>query len=113
MRSQPPRAPSRLERLAAHAETEVAATPEEALEAAREVLRRKRFRVHAHDGRSLSSERGYLKETGNLLFHLALIFVIIGVAIGHLFGWKGDVIVPVGQGFANTLSRYDTFSPGP
>ena len=42
-----------------------------------------------------------------------LIGVIIGVAVGHLFGWKGDVIVPVGKTFANTLSPYDTFSPGP
>ena len=33
--------------------------------------------------------------------------------MGHLLGWKGDVIVPVGKTFANTLSRYDTFSPGP
>jgi cytochrome c biogenesis protein len=61
----------------------------------------------------VSAEGGYLKETGNLVFHLSLIFVIIGVAVGHLLGWKGDVIVPVGQTFANTLSRYDTFSPGP
>ena len=112
-RSRPPRAPSRLDRLAAHARAEVQAGPDEVLEAAREVLRGRRFRVHSHDGETVSSERGYLKETGNLVFHLALILVIIGVAVGHLFGWKGDVIVPVGQGFANTLSRYDTFSPGP
>ena len=39
--------------------------------------------------------------------------MIVGVGIGHLWGWKGDVIVPVGQTFANTLSRYDTFNPGP
>jgi cytochrome c biogenesis protein len=113
MRSQPPRTPARLERLAAHDTVEVDGTPEEALAAAEAALRGKRFRVARHDEESVSSERGYLKETGNLVFHLALIFVIIGVAIGHLFGWKGDVIVPVGQGFANTLSRYDTFSPGP
>jgi cytochrome c biogenesis protein len=113
MRSQPPRTPARLERLAAHDTVEVDGTPEEALAAAEAALRGKRFRVARHDDESVSSERGYLKETGNLVFHLALIFVIIGVAIGHLFGWKGDVIVPVGQGFANTLSRYDTFSPGP
>ena len=113
MRSQPPRTPARLERLAAHGTVEVDGTPEEALAAAEAALRGKRFRVARHDDESVSSERGYLKETGNLVFHLALIFVIIGVAIGHLFGWKGDVIVPVGQGFANTLSRYDTFSPGP
>ncbi len=112
MRSQPPRTPARLERLAAHGTVEVGGTPEEALAAAEAALRGKRFRVARHED-SVSSERGYLKETGNLVFHLALIFVIIGVAIGHLFGWKGDVIVPVGQGFANTLSRYDTFSPGP
>ncbi len=113
MRATPPRAPRRLERLGAHAQGKTAASAEDVLEVTREVLRDKRFRVHSHDGESVSAERGYLKETGNLLFHLALIFVIIGVAVGHLFGWKGDVIVPVGQGFANTLSRYDTFSPGP
>jgi cytochrome c biogenesis protein len=113
MRAQPPRAPGRLERLGAHAEREVAGSREDVLAAARAELRGRRFRVHSHDEHSVSSERGYLKETGNLVFHLALILVIIGVAIGHLFGWKGDVIVPVGQGFANTLSRYDTFSPGP
>ena len=39
--------------------------------------------------------------------------MLVGVAWGHLLGWKGDVILPVGQTFANTLSRYDTFSPGP
>ena len=63
--------------------------------------------------RSLSAERGYLRETGNLVFHLALIVVIIGVAIGHLFGWRGDVIVPVGQRSPTRSPRYDTFSPGP
>jgi cytochrome c biogenesis protein len=113
MRATPPRAPKRLERLGAHAEGEVSAEPEEVLSAAREVLRGRRFRVHTNDDGSVSAESGYLKETGNLVFHLSLIFVIIGVAVGHLLGWKGDVIVPVGQTFANTLSRYDTFSPGP
>ena len=73
----------------------------------------RRYRVHAHDDETLSAEKGYLRETGNLVFHVALIGVLIGVAWGHLLGWKGDVIVPVGKTFANTLSRYDTFSPGP
>jgi cytochrome c biogenesis protein len=113
MRSSPPRAPRRLDRLAAHASAEVAAEPSAVLGAAREALRGRRMRVDSHDEQSVSGEGGYLKETGNLVFHLALVFVIIGVAIGHLFGWKGDVIVPVGQTFANTLSRYDTFAPGP
>jgi cytochrome c biogenesis protein len=113
MRAAPPRAPQRLERLDAHASAEVGAGYEAVLAAARTVLLKRRFRVHQHDPRSVSAESGYLKETGNLVFHVALIFVIIGVALGHLLGWRGDVIVPTGQTFANTLSRYDTFSPGP
>jgi cytochrome c biogenesis protein len=113
MRSTPPRAPARPERLAASATTEVDAGPSEVLAAAHKALQDKRFRTHSHDGQSVSAEKGYLKETGNLVFHLALILVITGVAVGHLFGWKGDVIVPVGKTFGNALINYDTFSPGP
>jgi cytochrome c biogenesis protein len=113
LRSTPPRAPRRLDRLPAATERAVDAAPDAALAAAREALRARRYRVHAHDDVSLSAEKGYLKETGNLVFHLALLGVLVGVAIGHLWGWKGDVIVPAGSTFANTLSRYDTFSPGP
>jgi len=113
MRARPPRTPARLERLPDHASAEVEATPEQVVAAARAALRAKRFRVHSHDDTTVSAESGFLKETGNLVFHLALIGVIVGVAVGHLFGWKGDVIVPVGKSFANTLALYDTFSPGP
>ncbi|MGZ4634303.1 cytochrome c biogenesis protein ResB [Oryzihumus sp.] len=113
MRAVPPRAPRRLERLPEHGEVTVDAEPAAVLAAAKEVLRRKRFRVHAHDADSLSAESGYLRETGNLVFHLALIVVIVGIAVGHLFGWRGDVIVPTGETFSNTISAYDTIDPGP
>lgn len=113
MRSQPPRAPKRLERLAAHESVTLDGSPEEVLEDVRGALRSGRFRTHSHDDTTVSAEKGYLKETGNLLFHLSLIGVILGVAFGHLFGWKGDVILPVGQTFANTAARFDTLSPGP
>ncbi|KGN33906.1 cytochrome C biogenesis protein [Knoellia sinensis KCTC 19936] len=113
MRAQPPRAPKRLERLAAHDSVEVDGTPDEVLERVRGALKSGRFRTHSHDATTVSAEKGYLKETGNLAFHLALIGVIVGMAWGHLLGWKGDVIIPVGQTFANTVARYDTISPGP
>lgn len=113
LRTPPPRAPKHPHRLAAGFEEEVDGDPAEVLAAYRAALSAKRYRVAAHDEASISAERGYLKETGNLVFHLALVGVIVGVGIGHLWGWKGDVIVPVGQTFANTLSRYDTFNPGP
>jgi len=112
MRQPPPRTPARLERLTAYRRLEV---PDEqvegTLDALEKSLRRRRFRVHRHQPGTLSAEGGYLKETGNLLFHLALIGVIVGVAVGHLWGWKGDAIVPEGQSFAKT--RFDTFAPGP
>lgn len=113
LRSTPPRAPARLERLPEHAELATDLDPDEALRIARETLRGRRFRVHSHDATTLSAESGHLRETGNLLFHLALVGIIVGMAVGHLFGWRGDVILPEGQKFASTLSTYNTFSPGP
>jgi cytochrome c biogenesis protein len=132
MRAQPPRAPHRLERLPEHGQIEVEGSPEHVLEVARDALQGKtflsrhspglhslgghslggRYRVRS-DGLSLSAESGYLRETGNLVFHMALIVVIVAVAIGHLFGWRGDRILVTGKSFSNTISGYDTFDPGP
>ena len=111
MRQPPPRTPVRLERLPAHLRVEVADDGAATLDALETTLRRRRYKVHRHAPGTLSAEGGYVKETGNLLFHLALIGIIVGVAVGHLWGWKGDAIVPVGQTFAKT--RFDTFAPGP
>lgn len=113
LRSVPPRAPARLARLAEHTEVTTSLSPEEALEVARKALRSKRFRVHSHDGASVSAESGYPRETGNLLFHLALTGIIVGMAVGHLFGWRGDLIIPEGTTFASSATTYNTFSPGP
>ncbi len=122
MRAQPPRAPQRLERLPEHGQIEVDGTPEEALEVAREAIRGSglasrlrpggRYRLRS-EGLSLSAESGYLRESGNLVFHTALIVVIIAIAVGHLFGWRGDRILVTGKSFSNTISSYDTFDPGP
>ena len=113
LRSAPPRAPARLERLEHHAEVTSSLPPEEALRIARAALRSRRFRVHSHDATTVSAESGYLRETGNLVFHLALTGIIIGMAVGHLFGWRGDLILPEGHKFASSVSTYNTFSPGP
>lgn len=113
LRSTPPRAPARLHRLEHHAEVTTPLPPDDALSVARTALKAKRFRVHSHDATTVSAESGYLRETGNLVFHLALTGIIVGMAVGHLFGWRGDVILPEGQKFASSLSTYNTFSPGP
>jgi cytochrome c biogenesis protein len=113
LRARPPRAPARLKRLDEHAELTTDLSPDEALAAARAVLKRKRFRLHSHDATSVSAESGYLRETGNLLFHLALTGIIIGMAVGHLLGWRGDIILAEGDKFASSAGTYNTISPGP
>ena len=60
----------------------------------------------------MAAERGYLREAGNLLFHLAVVVVLVGFAVGGLFGYKGGVILVVGNGFSNSLTQYDDFDPG-
>ncbi|NNG40737.1 cytochrome c biogenesis protein ResB [Flexivirga sp. ID2601S] len=120
--SRPPKPPRRLDRLPAHTHIVTAVSAEQALGAARQALRgrpgrlgksRGRFRVHGHDPATLSAESGYLRETGNLAFHIGLCLVIVGVAIGHLWSWRADVIVPEGSGFSTALGSLDTFSAGP
>ncbi|MCW2867894.1 MAG: ResB family protein [Marmoricola sp.] len=118
VRAAPPQAPRRLDRLPVHQRLETTDSPEEVLERARAVLRRRRFRLRARDegsdpsSDSVASERGYLREAGNLLFHLSVLIVLVGFAVGGLWGYKGGVIVVTGDGFANTLSQYDDFRAG-
>ena len=90
--------------------------PDEVLADAARALRRRRFRVDVDpepDGAgSVRAEKGYLREAGNLLFHTSLLAVLVGVAIGALWGYRGNVIVVEGNGFSNTLTQYDEFRAG-
>lgn len=61
---------------------------------------------------TVSAERGYLRETGNLLFHLALVGLLISIATGQLLHFRGQAIVVEGRGFANAQTDYDTFESG-
>ncbi len=116
LRQQPPRTPSRLDRLPGFTEREFSGVaPEAALSAADRVLRAARYRVvrYERDGvLSVSAERGYLRETGNLIFHFALVGVLITVGLGGGFAYNGQRVIVEGQAFSNTLIAYDSFSPG-
>jgi cytochrome c biogenesis protein len=61
---------------------------------------------------SVAAEAGQLRETGNLVFHLAVVVVLVAVAVGSLFGYRASVIVPEGSGFANSVIQYDGLSSG-
>ncbi|MDO4253884.1 MAG: cytochrome c biogenesis protein ResB [Kocuria sp.] len=122
-RAQPPRTPVRLQRLPVSRRLELggrhgAAAPEAAqvMERVAEVLKKRRYRVHLRDlstdAPSVGAERGMWKEIGNILFHLALVGILIFVAYGSLFGFKGQKILTVGETFANSLISYDSFTPG-
>ena len=115
LRARPPRTPTRLSRLPEHAEGEVAAAPEQALEAARAALRGRRFRLDVHregGGGSVAAERGHHRETGNLLFHLSLVGLLLAVAAGSLFSYSGQRLVTVGSGLVGTAGSWDSFSGG-
>lgn len=118
LRVPPPAAPRNLGRLPAYRRWVVSDPAAEVAESAAARLRARRMRVvrgpaDSPAGRWVAAEGGYLRETGNLVFHLALLLILFSVAAGGLFGWKANVIVPVGSGFADTVSQYDSFNSGP
>ena len=113
--ARPPRAPRNLSRFPAYATWRSDEPPADAAERASRLLKAERRRVetYASDGGVVvSAEKGYLREAGNLLFHVAVLVVLVGVAVTGLFGFKGSAAVVAGAGFSNTLTQYDDFTPG-
>lgn len=113
LRARPPRAPRHLTRLPDHTSYRTDAEVADVLASAHETLRRRRYRVDLDEETgSLAAERGYLREAGNLLFHLSVLVVLVGFAMGSMLGYRGGVILVVGNGFSNNLTQYDDFVPG-
>lgn len=116
LRSRPPATPARLERLPGFLsrQAQAGASSTEMLDAASAALRKAHYRVERYDrdAPSVSAERGYLRESGNLIFHISLVGVLIAVAFGGGFGYTGTRTLVVGQSMVNTLASYDSFNPG-
>jgi cytochrome c biogenesis protein len=110
-RQPPPRAPRHLSRLPFADSYSTARTPEVALEAAAKLLARKRFRVRTGPG-WVAAEKGYLREAGNLLFHLALVGMLVSIGLGGLFGYKANRLLVEQTSFSNTVTALDEFHPG-
>lgn len=108
MRALPPLTPKNLNRMEFHNTFEGDA---QSLVKAQEWFKKNRFRLRDENG-SISAEKGYLRETGNLLFHLSLILILVGVSFGSLFGLRGEAIVNVGERFVNVPTSYDTLALG-
>lgn len=124
LRARPPRTPVRLSRLKDHREAGVALASDEdgeaaataAIDDAERQLRKSGYRVERYDARgaaSVSAERGYLRETGNLVFHASLVGVLISVGIGGGMTYTGQTVIIEGESFVNSLGLgYTSFNPG-
>jgi cytochrome c biogenesis protein len=120
LRSGVPDAPKRLDRLPHHAAEQ--ARPENPAAVATIVataLKRRRFRTVMREqpggAWTVAGEKGFLKETGNLLFHFALLAVLVGVGFGHWYGWHGNRLLVAGddRGFCDLVTQYDDSALGP
>ena len=111
LRARPPRTPARLNRLEGHTTRQADGSIADALAAGEQVLRKQGYRVERYAD-SISAERGYWRETGNLIFHGALVGVLVAVGIGGGFGYTGQRIIAEGYSFSNSRAAYDSFSPG-
>src|SRR6201994_1904532 len=85
-RTPPPRAPRNLARLPHSSSYSSALPPAAAVEGAAAILGGQRFRLRrpAPDTADhwVSGEKGYLREVGNLLFHLSILGVLLSIAAG-------------------------------
>ncbi|HEX6872110.1 MAG TPA: cytochrome c biogenesis protein ResB, partial [Micromonosporaceae bacterium] len=114
----PPDAPARLDRLPVSAQRESAAAVAATAAGLAATLRRQRWRVvvrEQSDGSAtVAAEKGYLKETGNLVFHFALLALLVGVALGSWYGWSGNRLIQAGAdyGFCNNLQQDDEYGLG-
>ncbi|MFE3555617.1 cytochrome c biogenesis protein ResB [Streptomyces sp. NPDC059193] len=113
LRGRPPGAPKRLDRLPAYTTWRTASSADEVLAHAKSLLAGRRFRTEAAGGaNSVAAEKGYLREAGNLIFHVALIVMLVAFAWGQYFKSEGGKLVLRGSGFSNTLTQYDDFKSG-
>ena len=121
LRARPPRTPARLSRLEDHREVsrplaaDADAEASRSIDVAQKQLKALGYRVERYDRGatySVSAERGYLRETGNLIFHLALVGVLVTVGVGGSFAYTGQRVVVEGQAFVNTLLDYESMNRG-
>ncbi len=116
MRAKPVLTPRNLSRMPHHASAELGASPEAVVAQAKQRLKGWRLveREEVDGARTVSAERGFLRETGNLVFHFSLLGLLVAFALGKMFGYEGQVIVQSEGGqFCNSgVFNYDTFRPG-
>ena len=111
LRSRPPRGGD-LARYRTRASFQTPAAPDQAMAAARRVLRRSRYRLAGHEAASWPGRRGSCARRASMLFHVSLLVLLIGLAYGKGYGYRGQAAIVEGETWANARVGYDSFSPG-
>lgn len=117
LRARPPKTPARLQKLVGFTSLPTTASADAVVATARTLLRSQGYRVETYGeastgSASVSAERGYLRETGNLVFHAALVGMLLTVGVGGGFGYTGQRVLVQGEPFTNVRASYDSFSGG-
>jgi cytochrome c biogenesis protein len=120
LRAQPVATPRNLGRLPHHDRREVAGSVDEVADRITAGLRGWRLarRVAERPGGAapavtLSAEKGFVRELGNLIFHFSLLGLLVAIAVGKMVGYEGSIIVNVGSQFCSTSpASYDNFRAG-
>ncbi|WP_369183805.1 cytochrome c biogenesis protein ResB [Streptomyces sp. Y1] len=109
LRARPPAAPSNLTRMPVYAAWRTDADADAVNAAAHRLLRKRGFRAHLSGG-SVAAEKGYLREVGNLAFHLSLFALLGGFAWASLASGTAGKLMVEGEGYSNTITQLDDFS---
>lgn len=116
LRTRPVRAPRNLSRLPHHRRYVADGSPEDTAAIVQAQFRGWRVEKRRSNGEvTLSAEKGYLREFGNLVFHISLVLLLAAIALGKLFGYEGNVVVIAndGPGICSTSPAiYDSFRAG-
>jgi cytochrome c biogenesis protein len=110
LKAQPVQTPTNLSRMPVF-ETATAPQGIDPVEKGMQILQKQRYRV-IRRGDSISAEKGYMRETGNLVFHFALVGVLIAIGIGGGLSFSGQRVLAEGDTFVNNLAGFDSLSPG-
>jgi cytochrome c biogenesis protein len=110
LREEPVKTPSNLSRMPVYKKVKTANNVDH-LSLALELLKKKGYRVKL-DETSVSAEKGYSRESGNLIFHFSLVGVLLAVAIGGGLSFSGQRVLTEGETFVNNLAGFDSLSPG-
>ncbi|HIZ36947.1 MAG TPA: cytochrome c biogenesis protein ResB [Candidatus Ruania gallistercoris] len=123
LRAAPTRVPRRFARFPVRTELHTRMRPDQVAEALSGTLGRRYRKEWGTESvtttagrertiRTVSAERGTGRETGNLVFHLALVGLLVVTAWGQLVHYRGQIVIIEDRTFVNSPVDYDSFDTG-